>query len=487
MEIKRTNAGFKMDSADVIGILAYEDEPEKICLEPLSGGLRDACGRYVVSEGFRAKQGGVIKIPAAEGNLKFIVIAGMGKREEECEDSVREAAFRVVRAAASRGAGTAFIFAPGAENRLRARSVAEGAVLGNYRFDKYIKRAADDKFSPVGTLLVSEADGEGLREGKIIAESQAYTRDLANEPGNVVNPDVLSVKARELAEELGLECEVWDEKRIAEEKMNAFHGVGQGSANPPRFIRVTYTPKDEPVRHTVLVGKGITFDSGGLSLKPADSMVTMKGDKSGACAVLGAVRAAALLELPLKVTVLIAAAENMPCGSAYRPDDILTARNGKTIEINNTDAEGRLTLADALAFASELKPDEIVDIATLTGACAVALGNSTAGLFSNNDALAEKLKKASEASGERLWRLPMNDPNLRKQLKSRAADIVNTGSRFGGAITAAMFLEEFVDKEIPWAHLDIAASDFIKEPYSYYVSGASGFGARTLIELLTEK
>lgn len=487
MEIKKAGAGFKMESADVIGILAYENEPEEINLEPLSGGLRDFCGRYVIGEGFRAKAGSAIKIPAAEGDLKFVVIAGMGKSEETCGDHVREAAFGIVRAAASRGAGTVFMFAPGAEDKQRARFLAEGAVLGNYRFDKYIKREADDKFGPVETLLVTEADERGLREGKIFAESQTYTRDLANEPGNVVNPAVLSEKAQALAVELGLECEIWDEKRILDEGMNALYAVGQGSVNPPRFIRVTYNPKAEPVGHTVLVGKGITFDSGGLNVKPGESMTTMKGDKSGACAVLGAIRAAALLELPRKVTAIIGAAENMPCGSAYRPDDILTARNGKTIEINNTDAEGRLTLADALAFASELRPDEIIDIATLTGACAVALGSSTAGLFSNDDALAEKIIRASKSSGERLWRMPMNDPNLRKQLKSQAADMVNSGFRYGGAITAAMFLEEFIEKGIPWAHLDIAAADFIKEPYSYYVSGASGFGARTLTELLTEK
>lgn len=265
--------------------------------------------------------------------------------------------------------------------------------------------------------------------------------------------------------------------------MGAFYAVGQGSANPPRFIRLTWDPPGAS-GHTVLIGKGITFDSGGLNIKPGDSMTTMKGDKSGACAVLGAVRAAALLGIGRKITAIIAAAENMPCGSSYRPDDILRARNGKTIEINNTDAEGRLTLADALAFASELKPDEIVDVATLTGACAVALGSTTVGLFSNDDALAGKLLAASERSGERLWRMPLTDRNLRRQLKSPAADVVNCGSRYGGAITAAMFLEEFVEKGIPWAHIDIASADFVKEPYGYYVKGASGFGTRTLAALL---
>lgn len=487
MEITKAGADFKIESAEVIGILAYEAEPANVCLDPLSGSLRDFCRRYVEGEAFKAKAGTMIKIPAAEGGLKFVVVAGIGKREEIDEDKVREAAFKVVRAAALKGVGTVFMQAPEAGERTRARSLAQGAELGVYRFDKYIRRDEDDRFRPLDRVLVADADEQGLREGRIIAGAQVYARDIANEPGNVVNPATLAEKARALADELGLECEIWDESRILAEKMGAFYAVGQGSANPPRFIRVTYNPEGASSGHTVLVGKGITFDSGGLDIKPADSMVTMKGDKSGACAVLGAVGAAARMGIPRRVTAIIAAAENMPGDSAYRPDDILTARNGKTIEINNTDAEGRLTLADALAYASELKPDEIIDIATLTGACAVALGSSTAGLFANDDGLAERLAGASKRSGERLWRMPMDDPNLRKQLKSPVADIVNCGSRYGGAITAAMFLEEFVEKGIPWAHLDIAATDFIKEPCGYYVKGASGFGARTLTELLIEK
>ena len=287
-----------------------------------------------------------------------------------------------------------------------------------------------------------------------------------------------------MARELGLECEIWDEDRIVKEKMCAYHAVAKGSSNPPRFITLTWSPEGECRGHVALVGKGLTFDSGGLDIKPAEHMTTMKGDKSGACAVLGAVKAAAQLKLPWKVTVIIAAAENMPGGNAYRPDDILRARNGKTIEVNNTDAEGRLTLADALSFASELKPDKIIDIATLTGACAVALGTNTGGLFTNNDPFGEDVLTAAKMAGERFWKLPIDDPTLKKAIKSPVADLVNSGGRYGGAITAAMFLEAFVDKDIPWVHLDIAAADFIKEQRSYYAKGASGFGTRTLATLL---
>ena len=317
-----------------------------------------------------------------------------------------------------------------------------------------------------------------------MSEAQCYTRDIANEPGNVVTPEVLAEKAVSLAKDFDLKCEIWNEEKILKEKMGAFYAVAKGSANPPRFIVLTWSPKGECRGHIALVGKGLTFDSGGLSIKPADYMTTMKGDKSGACAVLGAVRAVAQLELPWKVTAIIAAAENMPGGNAYRPDDILRARNGKTIEVNNTDAEGRLTLADALSFASELKPDKIIDIATLTGACAVALGTNTGGLFTNNDAFGEEVLRAAEITGERLWKLPMDDQTLRKAIKSPVADLVNSGGRYGGAITAAMFLEAFVDKDIPWVHLDIAAADFIKEERCYYVKGASGFGTRTLATLI---
>ena len=330
------------------------------------------------------------------------------------------------------------------------------------------------------------ADEQGLAEGCALGGAQVYTRKLANEPANVINPVTLAAEAMKLAEDYGLECEIWDEKRIEEEKMGAYLAVARGSDNPPRFIRVTYTPQGECKGHAVFVGKGLTFDSGGLDIKSADSMLTMKGDKSGACAVLGAVRAAAELKLPWKVTALIAAAENMPDGSSYRPDDILRARNGKTIEVNNTDAEGRLTLADALCFASELKPDFIVDIATLTGACAVALGPDTAGLFTNNDAFGDKVLAVARASGERLWKLPLDDEFLRKAVKSPVADLINSAGRYGGAITAAMFLEAFVDKEIPWVHLDMAAVDCVKEPRGYYVTGATGYGARTLASLLLE-
>ena len=484
MNIVKCEKGFDHAGVELIGILAEEASPESVFLAPLEGEMLELCRSAVINEKFKGKAGTMIKIPVLHGSVKYVVVHGLGNEKETFQENIREGSFSVLRTAAAKRCSNVLLVMPRAEERISSRSAAEGSVLGCYVFDKYLSQEEDEKLISPDCLYVAGADQEGLSEGRILAEAQCYTRDIANEPGNVITPVALAEKAVSLAEELGLRCEIWDEAKILKEKMGAFHAVAKGSANPPRFITLTWSPEGECRGHVVLVGKGLTFDSGGLDIKPADYMTTMKGDKSGACAVLGAVRAAAGLKLPWKVTAIIAAAENMPGGSAYRPDDILRARNGKTIEVNNTDAEGRLTLADALAFASELKPDKIVDIATLTGACAVALGTNTGGLFTNNDAFGEEALAAAKMAGERFWKLPMDDPTLRKAIKSPVADLVNSGGRYGGAITAAMFLEAFVGKDIPWVHLDIAAADFIKEQRSYYVKGASGFGTRTLTTLI---
>lgn len=486
MLIKKSETDYLPESVEVVGILVNEAEPGNVVLGPLRGEIRDFCRKHIVNENFYGKMGTSILLPVSDDTVKYVYIHGIGKNSSICEDAVRVGAFNTVRIAAKKGCATISLHVPKAEKQVRSRSVAEGAILGTYRFNKYLAQDKEDTFKEPKELILINGNEKGIHEGAVLGEAQCYVRDLANEPGNVINPQVLSAKALALADELSLECEIWNEERIRNEKMDAYYAVGRGSANPPRFIRLTYTPKEDFKEHIICVGKGVTFDSGGLNIKPSEYMLAMKGDKSGACAVLGTIRAAAKLELPIKLSVIIAAAENMPGGNSYRPDDILRARNGKTIEVNNTDAEGRLTLADALCYASELKPNKIIDIATLTGACAIALGNSTAGLFTNNDEFGEQVLTASKSSGERFWKMPMDDSNLRKSIKSPFADLTNSGGRYGGAITAAMFLEEFVDKDIPWVHLDIAAADFIKKPWGYYVEGASGFGMRTLAYILME-
>jgi leucyl aminopeptidase len=469
----------------ILGIALFEDFTKED-IEVVPSSLAVLTWMSIPRENFKAKKDKLLTIPLADGEVRQIVLYGLGKKDEAGPDDYRKAAFAIVRQAAVRGAGTVAMAIPGAEDRAISRCVGEGAALARYRFEKYHEPDQDDIFAAPTEIDVLRGDLGGLEEGRIIADGQCYARDLANEPGNVVNPEVLESYARTLAGDKGLSISVFHADELKKRGMNALLAVGSGSATPPRLIHLSYEPKDAAAS-VAIVGKGLTFDSGGLSLKPADSMLTMKGDKTGACVALGAIKAVSELSLPVKLHVVIGAAENMPGGSAYRPDDVIRAYNGKTIEVNNTDAEGRLTLADALAYACQQKPDSLIDIATLTGACAVALGETTAGLFSNDDKFAEDMLRASASSGEPFWRLPMTDGNLRKKLKSPIADLVNSAGRYGGAITAAMFLENFVEKGIPWCHLDIAATDFVKEPYSYYIKGASAFGIRTIMAYVVGK
>lgn len=485
MEVKNNVTENILAETQVAVILTYE--AEKPDFYPFEEDAAEYLSAFATVEKFTGKKDTTMVVPFPGDPARKIIVEGLGKKDSDARfENIRTATFRAVRSAASKGNNSVTIYCVDATEEQTARAIAEGMTFATYRFNKYIKPDENDTFAIPEEISIYEGNEAGVSEGTIYAESQCYTRDIANEPGNIVTPQVLAAKALELADAEELHCEIWNEERILNEKMGAYSAVGAGSSHAPRFIHMTYTPKGDTEGHIVLVGKGLTFDSGGLNIKPDQYMLTMKGDKSGACAVLGAMRAVAKLKPSWKVSVVIAAAENMPGGRAYRPDDILTARNGKTIEVNNTDAEGRLTLADALVYASELKPDIIVDIATLTGACAVALGSTTAGLFSNSDELSEKLIAAGKNVGEKYWRMPMEDENLRESLKSPVADLVNCGERYGGAITAAMFLEEFVGNNIKWAHLDIAAADFIHKPRAYYVKGSSGFGTRTLIELIKQ-
>jgi leucyl aminopeptidase len=434
---------------------------------------------------FEGKKGSTVKIPLLEGNVKNLYLVGLGKAEERTSAALRDALTGALRKIGRERNESALILADKSAPESDV-ILGEAAGLCGYSFEKYKKKDEEDgggKFV-LKKIFIDGADGKQTKRGQIFADAQCFARDLANEPGNVVNPETLAQTADRFAKEFGLTCEVWDEKKLKLEKMEALLAVGQGSENPPRLIHLTYVPEGKAGKKVVFVGKGITFDSGGLDLKPSDFMKTMKGDKSGACNVLGILKGAAALKLETEVHGILAAAENMPGGRAFRPDDIIRARNGKTIEIDNTDAEGRLVLADALSFASELKPDGIIDMATLTGACAVALGSWTAGLFTMDEKLCESLLASARQRGERLWRLPMDDEKIGETLKSKFADLVNAGDRYGGATFAAMFLNEFVEKGIPWAHLDIAGADFMKEDSGVYARGASAWGVRTCLDYL---
>ncbi|MGH7266284.1 MAG: leucyl aminopeptidase, partial [Candidatus Rokuibacteriota bacterium] len=366
----------------------------------------------------------------------------------------------------------------------RAQAIGEGVHLGLYTFDRYKAKKEDDRAVETVTVLAERADRaaarEGLRLAELTAEATTFARDLINEPANSVTATVLAREAEAIAKAGGLRVKVYDRAACERMGMGAFLGVNRGSQEPPRFIHLAYTPKGRARRRIALIGKGITFDSGGLDLKTAEGMAWMKGDMSGAAAVLGVMRVLSRLRPPVEVHGLVAATDNMPSGSAIKPGDILRAMNGKTIEVNNTDAEGRLTLADAIGYArKEVKPDEIVDIATLTGACSIALGALCAGAMANDTRLQARVVRAGEEVGERVWPLPLIE-EYREGLRSEVADMKNTGPRPGGAITAGLFLKEFAG-ETPWVHLDIAGAAFTERDLPYAPKGGVGFGTRTLL------
>jgi len=375
--------------------------------------------------------------------------------------------------------------------------LVEGAILGTYEFDKYKskKKAKKEK-----TLIISLEDAreiplnldhakKSLSEAKIIAEVTNNAKTIVNQAPEEITPVKLAEYAESLASELeDVECFVGDEKFLKEQKMEAFLAVSRASAHPPRLIHLTYKPKEAKEKF-VFVGKGLTYDSGGLSLKPADFMVTMKSDKSGAASVISVLEGVARLKLPYEVHAIVGACENMIGGNAYKPDDVLIAKNGKTIEIRNTDAEGRLVLADCLCYASELKPDFLVDMATLTGACVVAVGEYTVGLMGHNSSLKHEVLKASKHSGELFATLQFNK-YLKKLIKSEVADVCNiASSRYGGAITAGLFLDNFVADEVKdkWMHWDIAGPAFVEKKWGYNQYGASGAGVRQAIYWMSGK
>ncbi len=428
------------------------------------------------------------RIPA-----KRLLVVGLGGRKDLSAESVRRAAAAALRRARDLGARTVAtaLLGDGLPPRTRAQAVAEGALLGTYTFDRYKKEKSD---RIVDLLSVVEPDRrnhaaivEGLRQGEVFAGATCFARDLVNEPANLVNPPYLAQTAVEIARAGKLKLTVYDRPECEKMGMGAFLGVGQGSQSPPKFIHLAYVPRGRSRRKITIVGKGITFDSGGLDLKPADGMLRMKDDMSGAAAVLGIMRALPRLRLPVEVHGVIAAAENMPSGAAIRPGDILRAMNGKTIEIGNTDAEGRLTLADALSYAvKEIKPDELIDLATLTGACVIALGLSCSGVMWSSKPLADRILKAAEAAGEKMWPLPLID-EYKEGLKSEVADLNNISSaRGGGTLTAGLFLKEFVDST-PWVHIDIAGPAFTEKDLPLGPKGGTGVGVRTLLTYLISR
>jgi leucyl aminopeptidase len=445
--------------------------------------------------------------PAPELGAKRLVLLGLGAEGSLDSGALRGLAAAAVREAAARHASRVVLLAPSSRRvkaAAMAQALAEGATLGAYRFDRYRTGEAKKQAFTVERLTLRferPADARSARTGATagtqLGESQNLARDLSNEPPNKLPPIALAREATRAGSEAGLRVRVLEPAELRRRGFGAMMAVAQGSANPPRLIVLEHgaPPKAKRAkkgakkssgrpRPTVcLVGKGVCFDSGGLSLKPSLSMVKMKHDMSGGAAVIGAMVAAARLRLPLHVVGIVGAVENMPSGTAYRPDDVVTTLSGQTVEISNTDAEGRLVLADALAFANEeYSPAAIIDLATLTGACAVALGNWAAAVIGNHDRLAERMVAAGETSGERYWRLPLWDVH-REHMRGGVGDLKQTGGRNGGTITAAAFLSHFVG-ETPWIHLDIASVADTEMASALQPRGATGFGVRSLIELL---
>ncbi len=415
-----------------------------------------------------------------------ILLAGAGKAEK-----FNTAALRNLMAAAARFLKSRSIkkIALLLEGGLAAPdwgiAAVEGTILGNFEPDRY-KTENDKKSLNSLTLVVPEAGPEWSRvaeEGRIIAEAQNFTRDLVNEPANRLTPAKVAEAAREMSAQFGLQCEVLERSQMEKLGMGALLGVAQGSAEPPALVVVRYRPaQPRDGIHLGLVGKGVTFDTGGISIKPAEGMEKMKYDMAGGASMLGAMRALAQLKPAIPVTAFIPCVENMPGSRAQRPGDIVTAMSGKTIEVINTDAEGRLILADALTYARQQGCTHLVDAATLTGAIVVALGHLNVGLFANNDELRDRVLAAAKKEGERMWPMPLDDDYKEVYLKSAFADLPNVGGRWGGAITAAMFLKEFA-AETPWVHLDIAGTAWIDEAKPFTAKGPSGVPVRTLVRL----
>ncbi|MDQ3981116.1 MAG: leucyl aminopeptidase [Actinomycetota bacterium] len=426
---------------------------------------------------FKAKVGDVALVPTM-GRLpaKTLAIAGVGDAGEAGPAEVRRAAGaagrRLLDSSTIALAVQDLVDHPGA-----ARAALEGLLLGSYKFTAF---KSEPRPSKIQSVLVPGASDDQLEAGWTAAEATWVARDLINEPAGTLTPDALARRAAEIADVAGLSCTVWNEDELASRGFGGVLAVARGSAQPPRFIQLHYAP-EEPAGKVVLVGKGITYDSGGLSLKDPKSMETMKTDMSGSAAVIAAMGAIGRLRPDVEVLGLVPASENMPGGGAVKPGDVVEHYGGKTVEVLNTDAEGRLVLADALAYASEQEPDAIVDVATLTGAIIVALGTKATGLFCNDDALAEQLTEAATIEGERVWRMPLFS-DYASDLESDVADLKNiSGTRWGGAIVAAVFLQQFVGEGITWAHLDIAGAARAESGNGEISKGGTGTATRTLI------
>jgi leucyl aminopeptidase len=470
---------------DALAVLGFEGE-EKIAAASIAG--QNGWFDEVRASGeFSGKLYEMVTLYRPQGlKAKRLVLVGAGKRDSFSQVEWRRIAAVLVRSLKSKGVKTIALSLEGAPaGAAEITAIAEGALTGAWEPDKY-KSDPNKNGKQLTEFTILTSDGSSLspalEKGRIIGEAQNLTRDLINEPGNKLTPACLAEHARKVAAAEGLGCEILDRPAMEKLGMGALLGVAQGSPLPPFLIVLRYQPETaKGTDHLALVGKGVTFDTGGISIKPSDSMDKMKYDMAGAAAVIGAMQAIALLKPGIPVSAFIPTVENAVGGQAQRPGDIVTSLSGKTIEILNTDAEGRLILADAITYANRQNVTHIVDAATLTGAIGVALGHYNVGAFTNNQVLLDRLMAASRAAGEKMWPLPM-DEEYKEYLKSVVADLPNIGGRYGGSITAAWFLKEFADPT-PWVHLDIASTAWLDDAKPWMAKGPSGVAVRTFVEL----
>jgi len=466
-----------------------DKDPELKKLDRATGGALKNAAKL---EDFSGKSGESLRVTVRGAGSKVVLLIGLGDK------AVKPAQARLIAVKAAQAAakyGTVAVVVPGEGNDMLA-AASEGAQLGAYKYVRYLTGDRMPKRRVENAKLViakrDKASAQAAERGSAIAEAVSLARDLVNAPPNDLTPVALANAAKEATAPHGVTYKQWDKKALEKLGMQLFLAVNRGSAEEPRMVHMTYKPasvagssasgtKTKPKR-VVFVGKGLTFDSGGLCIKPAGSMIDMKCDMAGAATTIGIMQAAARLKLDVEIHAIFGSTENMTGAAAYRPGDVFTSYQGKTVEIINTDAEGRLVLADVLAYAVQTEPDYLIDHATLTGACMVALGPWTAGLYSNDDTLGRLYREAAEAEGESYWHMPLNR-DLRDSLRSEIADLKHTGDRYGGSITAALFLEEFVGKT-KWMHLDIAGPAFLDRAHHQFPKGGTGFGIATAIRFL---
>ncbi|MGO9402504.1 MAG: leucyl aminopeptidase [Terriglobales bacterium] len=473
-----------------------KDQGEKdkpvVAVECADSAVRDAAKDVISSGEVTAKSFETTLLHRPAGlKAKRLLLIGGGKAKNFSAAELRKLAGAAVRTLKGKSIRSLAFALP--ENGVPApdavRAIVEGAFIGNFEPGYYKSDRKnndnDQKIDDVTIIVPGDTEPleSAMQAARIVAESQNFTRDLVNEPSNRMTPTILAERAKKMAAEVGLKCEVLGADKIRQLKMGAFWGVAQGSDEPPALIVLRYEPEGAAKDvHLGLVGKGVTFDTGGISIKPADGMEKMKYDMAGAATMIGVMRALALLKPKVKVTAIICATENMPSGKAQKPGDVQIAMSGKSIEIINTDAEGRLILADGLCYARQLGCTHLVDAATLTGAVVVALGYVNAGIFSSDDQMYERFANALQQAGEKMWRLPLDD-EYKEIIKSNIADMVNSGGRWGGAISAAMFLKEFAE-DTPWIHLDIAGTAWMEDQKPWIAKGPSGIALRSLVEFV---